>query len=280
MKPQARILPHRSGTLALGGHTLVMGIVNVTPDSFSDGGVHERPEDAVAGASRMAAEGADILDLGAESTRPGHQGISVDEELARLGPVLEGLRRLDASLPPLSVDTTKAEVARRALAAGASIVNDVWGFQRDPDIAAAAAEHGAAAILMHNRERIDPALDIVADILGFLERSVVIATRAGLPEERIVLDPGIGFGKSPQQQLEAILGIPRLKRLGFPVLVGVSRKSFIGRLADIPHATARLPGTIAANVVSILEGADIIRVHDVAPHVQAVRVLDALRSAA
>ena len=200
-----------------------MGIVNVTPDSFSNGGLHFRTEDGVAAAMRMEAEGADILDLGGESTRPGHEGVSAEEEWARLGPVLEGLSRAEAPLPPLSVDTSKAEVARRALEAGASIVNDVWGFQRDPAIARAAAAHGAAAVLMHNRDAIDPAIDIVADIARFLERSVAIATGAGVPQDRIVLDPGIGFGKSPPQQLQAIRGIPRLRALGFPIFIGVSR---------------------------------------------------------
>jgi dihydropteroate synthase len=257
-----------------------MAIVNVTPDSFSDGGLHLRTEDAAAGATRMAGEGADILDIGGESTRPGHRPISAEEEWARVGPVLEALARSDRPLPPLSIDTTKPEIARRALAAGAAIVNDVWGFQRAPDLAPIAAEHGAAAVLMHNRQSIDGAIDIVDDILRFLERSVGIARQAGLPEESIVLDPGIGFGKSPRQQLEAIRGIPKLKALGFPVLLGVSRKSFLGRLADTPDAAARLPGTIAANAAGVLDGADIIRVHDVAEHVQAVRVLDALRSAA
>jgi dihydropteroate synthase len=277
---QARLLRHRSGSLALGERTLVMAIVNVTPDSFSDGGLHLRTEDAVAGAERMAEESADILDIGGESTRPGHTPISAEEEWARVGPVLEALARSERALPPLSIDTTKPEIARRALGAGAAIVNDIWGFQRAPELAAIAAEHGAAAVLMHNRESIDAGIDIVADILRFLERSIGIARQAGLPEERIVLDPGIGFGKSPRQQLEAIRGIPKLKALGFPVLLGVSRKSFLGRLADLPDAAARLPGTIAANAAGVLDGADIIRVHDVAEHVQAIRVLDALRRAA
>lgn len=275
-----RPLPHASGCLNLGERTLIMGVVNVTPDSFSDGGVHFQSEDAVAGALRMAAEGADILDLGGESTRPGYLPISAEEEWARVGPVLESLSGTEEALPPLSIDTNKAAVTRRALRAGASIVNDIWGFQRDPDIALVAAEHGAAAVLMHNRDSIDPAIDIVTDILRFLERSVTIATRAGVAEERIVLDPGIGFGKSPPQQLQAIRGIPKLKALGFPVLLGVSRKAFIGRLAAAPDPAMRLPGTIAANAVGVSEGADIVRVHDVAQHVQALRVVDALRSAA
>ena len=273
-------LHHRAGTLPLSGRTLVMGVVNVTPDSFSDGGVHFRAEDAVAGALRMAAEGADILDLGGESTRPGYSGISAEEEWARVRPVLEALAQIEA-LPPVSIDTTKAEVARRALKAGAAIVNDIWGFQRDPELARIAAEAGAAAVLMHTRDSLHDGLDIVDDMLRFFERSLDIARAAGVEENRIVLDPGIGFGKTLPQQFQAIAGLPRLKSLGFPVLLGVSRKSFIGRLFDPPPAAAaRLPGTIAANTFGVLAGADIVRVHDVAAHVQALRVLGELRRAA
>ncbi|HEX8165277.1 MAG TPA: dihydropteroate synthase [Beijerinckiaceae bacterium] len=276
---EARLLHHRTGSLALGGRTLVMGVVNVTPDSFSDGGVHFRPDDAVAGALRMAQEGADILDVGGESTRPGYSGISAEEEWARVRPVLERLAQ--ERLPPVSIDTTKAAVARRALLAGAAIVNDIWGFQHDPELARVAAEFGAAAVLMHNRESLDGSLDIVDDMLRFFERSLAIARGAGVPNDRIVLDPGIGFGKTLAQQLQAIAGLPRLKALGFPVLLGVSRKSFIGRLFDPPPPVAeRLPGTLAANAFGVMVGADIVRVHDVAAHVQALTVLGALRRAA
>jgi len=276
-----RLLHHRTGTLTLGGRTLVMGVVNVTPDSFADGGVHFRAEDAVAGALRMAAEGADILDIGAESTRPGHTPISAEEEWARLEPVLESLAVSGIPLPPISIDTTKGEVARRALRAGATIVNDIWGFQRDRDLPAVAAEFGAAAVLMHNRESIDATIDIADDMLRFFERSLETARRAGVKDERIVLDPGIGFGKSHAQQFQAIAALPRIKALGFPVLLGVSRKSFIGRLFDPqPPAGERLPGTVAANAIGVMAGADIVRVHDVAAHVQAMGVADRLRRAA
>ena len=276
-----RLLRHRTGTIALDGRTLVMGVVNVTPDSFSDGGVHFRAEDAVAGALRLAAEGADILDIGGESTRPGYSGISPEEEWRRVRPVLEGLARSEKALPPLSIDTTKAAVARRARGAGAAIVNDIWGFQRDPELAAVVAEAGAAAVVMHNRERRDDAIDIVDDMLRFFERSLGVARAAGVPDDRIMLDPGIGFGKTHRQEFEAIAALPRLKALGFPVLLGVSRKSFIGRLFDPqPAATERLPGTIAANAFGVLHGADIVRVHDVAAHVQALAVLGALKAAA
>jgi dihydropteroate synthase len=276
-----RRLLHRTGTLPLGQRTFVMGIVNVTPDSFSDGGVHAQPEDAVAGARRMAVEGVDILDIGGESTRPGHVAVAADEEWARVAPVLDGLAQSDDALPPVSIDTWKAMVARRAVAAGASIVNDVWGFQRDPDIAHVAAETGAAAILMHNREQADATIDIVEDILRFLDRSVRIAVAAGVAEDRIVLDPGVGFGKTPKQSVQTIAALGRLKALGFPVLLGVSRKRFIAHLFEPPPSPLeRGPGTIAANVYGALHGADIVRVHDVAAHVQALRVLDAIRRAA
>jgi dihydropteroate synthase len=274
-----RSLAHRTGTLSLGERTLVMGIVNVTPDSFSDGGVNLEAGTAVAAALRMTLEGADLIDIGGESSRPGHVVISAAEEWERVRPVLEGMSEAGAPVP-VSIDTWKAEVARRAVAAGASIVNDVWGFQRDPAIAHVAAETGAAAILMHNRESVDASIDIVADILCFLERSLAIARAAGVPDERIVLDPGIGFGKTIEQSYCAVAALPRLKALGFPVLLGLSRKAFIGRLFQ-PEAplTARLPGTVAANTFGVMAGADIVRVHDVKEHVQAMRVLDALRRA-
>jgi dihydropteroate synthase len=279
--PTARILSHRTGTLALGERTLLMGVVNVTPDSFSDGGLNLTPSDAVASALRMTAEGADLIDLGGESTRPGHIAVSAEEEWNRLRPVFAGLAQAQLSLPPLAIDSWKADVARRAIAAGASIVNDVWGFQRDPAIAEVAAETGAAAILMHNREAADPQIDIVSDILRFLERSLAIAKAAGVADDRILLDPGIGFGKTIAQSYEAVAALPRLKALGYPVLLGLSRKAFIGRLFEPqPAPAARLPGTIAANAYGVIAGADIIRVHDVAEHVQAMRVIDTLRRTA
>jgi dihydropteroate synthase len=278
--PAPFALSHRTGTLALGEHTLVMGIVNVTPDSFSDGGVNLDPGSAVAAALRMTLEGADLVDIGGESSRPGHVAIPAEEEWERVRPVLEGVAESGASAP-VSIDTWKADVARRALAAGASLVNDVWGFQRDPAIAHVAAETGAAAVLMHNRDSVDASIDIVADILRFLERSLAIARAAGVADDRIVLDPGIGFGKTIEQSYQAVAALRRVKALGFPVLLGLSRKAFIGRIFQ-PEAPpmARLPGTLAANSFGALNGADIVRVHDVREHVQAMRVIDTLRRAA
>jgi dihydropteroate synthase len=270
-----RRLLHRTGTLPLGQRTFVMGIVNVTPDSFSDGGVHAQPEDAVAGARRMAVEGVDILDIGGESTRPGHVAVAADEEWARVAPVLDGLAQSDDALPPVSIDTWKAMVARRAVAAGASIVNDVWGFQRDPDIAHVAAETGAAAILMHNREQADATIDIVEDILRFLDRSVRIAVAAGVAEDRIVLDPGIDIAKTPAESVELLRRLPELARLGRPLLLAVSRKDFVGALTERQPAD-RDPGTLAAVAAAVEGGARIIRVHDVAGAHDYLRVHHAL----
>jgi dihydropteroate synthase len=263
-------------TLTLGPRTLVMGILNVTPDSFSDGGRSAAPDDALATARRLAQEGADILDVGGESTRPGHTAVPEDEEWARIAPVLERLAAESAL--PVSVDTYKAVVARKALAAGAVIVNDVWGFMRDPDMAQVVADHGAAAVLMHNRTEVDESLDIVADMLAFFARALERADKAGVTREKIVLDPGIGFGKSFPQNLAAIRRLPELRVLGLPLLLGTSRKSLIGKVIAT-EPSERLPGTIASNVIGAMAGVEIVRVHDVAAHVQALRVAEAIRDA-
>jgi len=260
---------------ALGRRTLVMGILNVTPDSFSDGGLFAGEAEARAQAETLVAEGAAILDIGGESTRPGHTPVPAEEEQARVLPVI---RALAGRLPvPISIDTYKASTAEVALKAGAAIVNDVWGLQREPDIASVAAAHGAPVVIMHNRETIDPSLDIVADMLAFFERSLAIARRAGIPEADIVLDPGVGFGKSWDQHLEALRRLPEIRALGFPILVGVSRKSLLGRLHDRETKPAdRLVGSLAAHALAGTLGADIVRVHDVAAHVDAMRVVDAV----
>ncbi|WP_336489082.1 dihydropteroate synthase [Methylobacterium nigriterrae] len=252
-----------------------MGILNVTPDSFSDGGLFAGEDAASAQAERLVAEGAALVDVGGESTRPGHTPVPADEEQARVLPVI---RSLVPRLPvPISIDTYKAATADAALKAGARIVNDVWGLQREPDIARVAAEHGAPVIVMHNREAIDASLDIVADMRRFFERSLDIARRAGIPEADIVLDPGIGFGKSWEQHLEALRRLPEIRALGFPLLVGVSRKSLLGRLHDRDTKPAdRLYGSIASHVLAATLGADIVRVHDVSAHVDAMRVVDAV----
>jgi len=256
---------------------LVMGILNVTPDSFSDGGQFFDPAVAVAHARRMAGEGADILDVGAESTRPyvGAKPVGLDDELARLSPVLPEVVRLGL---PVSIDTIKAKVAAFALERGAAILNDVWGLQRDPDMARVASEHGVPVIVMHNRETVDPALDIMADVRAFFARSLEIAARAGIARERIVLDPGIGFGKTAEQSITMIARLSELREFGLPLLMGLSRKRFIDSVSP-SKPTERIGGSIAANVLSVLGGADIVRVHDVAETVQALRVTAAIRAA-
>jgi dihydropteroate synthase len=259
----------------VGSRTLVMGILNVTPDSFSDGPRFAGHQAALAQGRAMAAEGADIIDIGGESTRPGAEEVPAEEELRRIIPVI---RQLSQELAvPISVDTFKATVAEAAIRAGAAIVNDVWGLQRDPAMAGVAAEHGVAVVAMHNRghDDIDPGLDMVEEVLRFLDRSVAIALRAGIGEDRLVLDPGIGFGKSQEQNLELCRALPRLRALGFPVLLGISRKSTIGKILDKP-VDQRLFGSLGANLVAVASGVDIIRVHDVGPHVEAVRVADAI----
>ncbi len=259
----------------LGRRTLVMGILNVTPDSFSDGGRFEGVEAARAQAAALITEGAHILDIGGESTRPGHRPVPAEEEQARVLPVIEAIA--PGLSVPISIDTYKASTAAVALKAGATLVNDVWGLQREPDIARVAADQGAPVIVMHNRETIDPDIDIVADMTRFFERSLTIARRAGIRDADIVLDPGIGFGKSWDQHLEALRRLPEIRALGFPLLVGVSRKSLLGRLHDRETAPRdRLVGSIAAHVLAGTLGADIVRVHDVAQHIEALRVLDAV----
>lgn len=261
------------------GTPLVMGILNVTPDSFSDGGLFDAPAAALAQAQAMIEEGADIIDVGGESTRPGHAPVSAEAEQARVLPALRAIAPLaQAAGVCVSIDTYKAATARAALEAGATIVNDVWGLQRDPDIASVAAAFGAPVIVMHNREAPDAALDIADEMRRFFERSITIAHRAGIPDAHIVLDPGIGFGKTPEQNLQAFHALESLRRMGYPILVGASRKSFIGRLIDRP-ATERLNGTLAAHLFALARGAAILRVHDVRAHVEAIRVWRAIEAA-
>jgi dihydropteroate synthase len=254
-----------------------MGIVNATPDSFSDGGAFATPEDAAEHGVRLAAEGAAILDVGGESTRPGANPVGADEEIGRVVPVIAALSRRVGT--PISVDTSKARVAAAALAAGAGIVNDVWGFQRDPDMARVVADNGAAAVLMHNRASADPALDVVADILAFLSRSIDIALAAGIAEARLIVDPGFGFGKTPAQNLSLIRRLREIAALGRPVLLGVSRKGTIGLVTGQKAPAERLAGSLAAGLLGVINGAAILRVHEVAPHVQALQVAHAVAAA-
>ena len=252
----------------------VMGVLNVTPDSFSDGGQFAAPERALAQARRMIAEGADIIDIGAESTRPyGSEPISAQEELQRLQPVLPDVVALGI---PVSIDSMKSAVVAWALHQGAAIANDVWGLQRDSGMAGLIAERGAPVIIMHNRDSADPTIDIMQDIADFFARSLDIAAKAGISPDKIILDPGIGFGKTPEQSMTALARLGELQSLGFPLLVGASRKRFISTVTPSePHQ--RLGGSIAAHLLAAQSGAQIIRAHDVAETVQALRVAAAIR---
>lgn len=252
----------------------VMGVLNVTPDSFSDGGKFTAPERALAQARKMAAEGADIIDIGAESTRPyGSEPITSEQELDRLREVLPAVVALGV---PVSIDSMKSSIVAWALDQGASIANDVWGLQRDPEMAALVAARGVPVIIMHNRDSADPAIDIMNDVTDFFARSLDIAARAGISSDNIVLDPGIGFGKTPEQSMTVLARLDELASLGHALLVGASRKRFIASVTPSePHQ--RLGGSIAAHLIAAQKGARIIRAHDVAETVQALRVAAAIR---
>jgi dihydropteroate synthase len=258
----------------VGTRPVVMGILNVTPDSFSDGGQFFSAAAAIAHAHKLVANGCDILDVGGESTRPGATPVPAAEELARIEPVLAELG--SCLTVPLSIDTYKATVAARATQLGAVIVNDVWGLQRDPAMADAVAQAEAGLVIMHNREEKNEAVDIVADMQRFFDHSLELAARAGIPSTRIILDPGIGFGKTSRQNVEALARVAELGDYGLPIMVGVSRKRFYGSLLDIEDAT-RVSTSIAANLAAAANGACIFRVHDVAENVAALRLFDLIR---
>ncbi len=251
----------------------VMGILNLTPDSFSDGGRFQNPDAAIAHAKSMVVAGCDIVDIGGESTRPSATPVSEAEELARVEQVLTALTGLlDV---PVSIDTSKAAVAVRAVEIGAAVVNDVWGLQKDPSMPDAVAQAEAAVIIMHNRTEKDERADILADMRRFFDRSLALAAKAGIPKHVIILDPGIGFGKTSRQNVEAVARIPDLKDYGLPILVGASRKAFLGSLTG-DGIEATLIGTVAANLVAAAAGASIFRVHDVAEHVAALRIFHSM----
>ena len=272
MRPEQRA--KRDALLALiGSRPLVMGILNVTPDSFSDGGRFHTIDAAIAHARRLAADGAAIVDIGAESTRPGATPVAANEELARLEPVLAALADIDT---PLSVDTSKAAVAARAIALGAVVINDVWGLQGDPAMADAVAEGEAAVVIMHNRPQKDESIDIIDDIRHRFDRSLAIAARAGIPRRHIILDIGVGFAKSSRQNRDAIARLNELTDYGLPILVGASRKKFLGSLTG-DGSEGTLAGTIAVSLAAAAAGAAILRVHDVAEHVAALKAFTMLR---
>src|SRR5580658_341948 len=278
-------LPKR--TLTLGERTLVMGVLNVTPDSFSDGGLFLNVDAAVAQAMAMEAAGADIIDVGGESTRPGSLGVSAETELQRVLPVIEKLR--GKIRIPISVDTSKSEVAEAAASAGAEFVNDVTALRNHPRIAEVARRRKLGLILMHMRgkprtmQKTPFARDVLRDVAKGLRHAVLVARRAGVAKSQIVLDPGIGFGKSFEQNCELLARLPEFARLGYPLLVGTSRKSFIGRMLEKSELRSgagadRIWGTAATVAASILQGSHIVRVHDVAEMAQVARVSDALAS--
>jgi dihydropteroate synthase len=250
-----------------------MGVLNITPDSFSDGGRFLAPESAMAQARRMAAEGADIIDIGAESTRPyGSKPISADEEIQRLRPILADVAALGI---PVSIDSMKPVVVAWALDNGAAIANDVWGLQRDRDMAKLIAERRCPVVIMHNRDRADPAIDIMTDVTEFFSHSLEIAATAGISREHIALDPGIGFGKTPEQSMMVLARLKQFSSFGLPLLVGASRKRFIAAVTP-SEPDQRLGGSIAAHLIAAEAGARIIRTHDVSQTLQALRVASAI----
>jgi len=259
-----------------GERTYIMGVVNLSPDSFSGDGLGDDIEAAVAQARRMVAEGADIIDVGGESTRPGTEPTSAEDYDAELLLVIPVIERLAAELTvPVSIDTYKARVARRALEAGASIINDIWGLKRDPELARVAAAAGVPLILMANQRDAPPKAGIMARVLADLETGIATAERAGVAPGDIIVDPGIGFGKTLEQNLELVNRLAELKRLGKPILLGTSRKSMIGLVLDLPP-DQRLEGNLAVTAIGIANGADVVRVHDVRPTALVCRMSDAV----
>ena len=262
----------------IGVKPVIMGVLNVTPDSFSDGGRFQSPGAALAQAKKLVADGADIIDVGAESTRPGSTPVPLEEEWRRLEPLLKPL--LAEVAAPVSIDTTKAEIAHRAIALGVSVINDVWGLQKDPAMADVAAETGAALVIMHNRETIDRDLDIQSDLWRFFDRSLELADRAGVLRARILLDPGVGFGKTRAQNLRALALIGRLRAaFDLPILIGVSRKRLMSEPSGSAGVDEELAGTLAANLAARARGASVFRVHDAAGHAAAFAVFEAIARA-
>ena len=258
---------------AIGSRPLIMGVLNVTPDSFFDGGRFVASRDAIDHVGRMIADGCDIVDIGGESTRPGADPVDEAEEIARLDRVLAVVTTFDV---PMSIDTTKAAVAAHALSHGVVFVNDVWGLQKDPRMADVVAKAEAAVVIMHNRAEKDENIDIIGDIRSFFERSLAIAAHAGIPKRRIILDVGIGFAKTSRQNREVIRRLGELKDYGLPLMVGASRKRFLGSLTG-DGLEGTLSGTLAASLAAVAAGAAIVRVHDIAEHAAALRVFWAIR---
>ncbi|GIN88372.1 dihydropteroate synthase [Heyndrickxia sporothermodurans] len=270
----SQILQCGTHQLDYGNKTLIMGILNITPDSFSDGGKFNNIENAVQHAKQMVEDGADIIDIGGESTRPGFAEVEVDEEISRVVPIIEALTEtVDV---PLSIDTYKAKTAEKAIIAGAHIINDIWGAKKDPDIAAVAAKYDVPIILMHNREDLDYS-NFIRDVLADLYESITIAKKAGVSDEKIILDPGIGFAKSVQQNIEMMKHLDKLVGLGYPVLLGTSRKSMIGHILNLP-VEERMEATGATVCYGVEKGCQIMRVHDVKQISRMTKMMDVLVS--
>jgi dihydropteroate synthase len=257
-----------------GSRTYVMGIINVTPDSFSGDGIGGDEERAVSQGLRMVTEGADMLDVGGESTRPGHQPVTAAEEISRTQAVVARLAR--ETEVPISIDTYKLEVAEAAVTAGATILNDIWGLTRSPALAELASTTGGALVLMHNQDGTDYAGDLMEEIKRFLHVSIERALAAGVPRERVLIDPGIGFGKTAEQNWVVMRRMDELRELGQPIVIGTSRKSFIGKVLDLPVGE-RVEGTAATVTAAILRGADVVRVHDVQEMTRVARISDRMR---
>ena len=253
-----------------GRRTYIMGILNITPDSFSDGGKFIGLNDALAQAKEMVEDGADIIDIGGESTRPGAEPVDYAQEIVRIIPVIKALKQeFDI---PISVDTYRASTAYAALSAGADMVNDVWGLKNDPDMAKVIAEHGVPVCIMHNSHTAEYK-SLIEDVLTGLGQSIEIALKSGIKEENIIIDPGIGFGKTPDQNLDIMIALDRIKNLGYPILLGTSRKSFIGKVLGLP-VEDRLDGTLATSVFGVTKGVDVLRVHDVRQNKRAAIMTD------
>ena len=259
--------------LEFGGRTLIMGILNLTPDSFSDGGDFVSVDRAIEHAKEMLRDGADIIDIGGESSRPGHVRITAEEELKRVIPVIKRLKEETNAI--LSLDTIRSEVAEEAIKNGIHMINDIWGFQEDKGLAAVAAKYGTPVVLMHNQNGTEYAGDLIGEIKQFLMESVRIAGEAGVQDDRIILDPGLGFGKTPEQNMVVMSRLGEIKSLGYPVLLGASRKSMIGKILGVPPKE-RDEGTVATTVLGIVQGVDIVRVHNVLANARAAKVTDAI----
>ena len=269
MKKQIKI---GDDIFAQSGHTYVMGILNVTPDSFSDGGRYDSVNEALKRARQMILEGVDLIDIGGESTRPGYEPISDEEEIERIVPVIEAIKRhMDI---PVSVDTYKSAVAKAAIEAGADMVNDIWGLKDDPEMAKVIAETGVACCLMHNRKTTDYK-DFMTDCLEDLKESIAIAKAAGIEDDKIIIDPGVGFAKTYEQNLQVLKHLNQFKTLGYPVLLGASRKSVIGLTLDLP-TDERLEGTLATTVMAVMAGASFVRVHDIEANSRAIAMTEAI----